>query len=986
MLRAGNWVFDGRMVSVGRMTSLLVCMIAAWQLAHGQHTGLVTAGGPGYPPITNFSADQYQRHVQNWGFTMDRHGIVYVANAQGVMRYTGAGWQHVSIPGQIVASLAGGDDDRIYVGGVGEIGYVSVASPSDPSSARPWPYQSLTPLIPDTVEFTSVWYSRKTVDGVFFASNEYFFHYNGEQLYAIPAQTRFSNLFVMDGAVYVREAPHGLKKYTDGELVLWDKGALFGEKTLRSVVERDDGTTLFVTYFELLLFDGLEFRPFENDAAEYLEGHFIDEAIQLSDGTIALATRNGGVVWLDSDGSLLQILTEDSGLISNTVYGLHQDNKGSLWAATINGLSRIDLQLPFRLFDNRHGFSDTANRMTSRNDTIFVSGSRGVYMRNSRGESQFFGGKSFCHQFLHHSENLYVICGGELYRFAGGRFEQVSESVFSTAVTSLDREMVVSVHPSNITVARLNGSDLEPVYHTADFNTRPNSVTMCSSGNIWIGTDTRGLFQIKLDSLEGQITGHSITRYLHEARTSDSQARVHASVLDGEPLIITNNHGILQYDPESDTLIHTDLFGPGFMDTNRQYLHASQDPSGNVWFFSGAGFQVAMRQPDGSFEIRSSILNWLDITQINYIYPDPQGFVWYVEARELVRFDPRVHYDTGIGFHTEIIEVLVRGDSLVARGGNSNPLILPYPDNELRFTYAAAAYLDPSRTRYRVKMEGFDDNWSAWTSEVRKDYTNIPEGSYRFLVEARNLFGVVSPADPFHVRILPPWYRTWWAYLLYLITAAAVLYTGYRIRLNQLLRVHRIRNRIAGDLHDEISATLSSISFFARAIEDDKFRGDRNRFVQLISESAGDAKEKITDIVWAINPEHDDWKSFLSKCRRYASDLMESKDIDYELHIDEQIPGKMDMQLRQNLWLIFKEMVTNAVRHSNASRIAVSLNYRSGKLHVAVEDDGTGMDTAAPTEGNGLKNIRQRTEQIGGKLTLDTAPGKGTRWELVLKL
>ncbi|TVQ68881.1 MAG: hypothetical protein EA363_10405 [Balneolaceae bacterium] len=92
------------------------------------------------------------------------------------------------------------------------------------------------------------------------------------------------------------------------------------------------------------------------------------------------------------------------------------------------------------------------------------------------------------------------------------------------------------------------------------------------------------------------------------------------------------------------------------------------------------------------------------------------------------------------------------------------------------------------------------------------------------------------------------------------------------------------------------------------------------------------------------------------------------------------------MQLRQNLWLIFKEMITNAVRHSNASKISVSLKHRSGKLHVVVDDNGAGMDPAAPTAGNGLKNIRRRAEMIGGKVSLDTAPGKGTRWELILKL
>jgi signal transduction histidine kinase/ligand-binding sensor domain-containing protein len=985
-ISVGCMIFPARTVLSRWVVILLLGALMPWQIVSGQELSPAPAGGRGSPPIKNFGTDDYRGHVQSWGFAKDSHGIIYVANSYGLMRFNGVEWQFVRMPGQIALSLIYDDDERIYVGGLGEIGYVSVSAPADPSSGNPWHYESLTSLIADTVEFSSVWYSEKTDDGIFYLSNEYFFHYDGERVHAIPAQTRFSHLFTMEGEVYVREAPFGLKKYSGGELVAWEKGSLFGNTTLRSVIELEDGTVLFVTYFGLLFFDGQDFRPFDNDAADYLSVNFIDMAMQLADGTIAIATRNGGIVWLRRDGSLINILTEDSGLISNTVYGLLQDNKGSLWAATINGLSRIDLQLPFRYFDSRHGLSDTANRITSRNDTIFVSGSRGVYIRNSRGESHFFDGMTFCHQFLHHNEDLYVICGGALYSFWGGRFEQVSESVFSTAATTLDREKVVLVHQQGLTVARLSGTELEPVFQATDFNLRPNSATICSSGNIWIGTDTRGLFRVTLDSLDGRIAGYSIKRHLHQARASESQARVYVSVLDGEPLIITNQHGILKYDAASDTLIQTDIFGSDFMNTNRQYLHAIEDPSGNVWFSLGSWFRAAMRQSDGTYEIQAGILNWLDIPQNNHMYSDPQGYVWYVDARKLVRYDPRVHFDTGIGFHTEISEVLVRGDSLVARGGSSNPLVLAYADNELRFTYAAAAYLDPARTRYRVKLEGFDENWSAWTSETRKDYTNIPEGTYRFLVEARNLFGVVSAAESFHVRILPPWYRTWWAYLLYLIATVMVLYTGYRVRVNQLLRVHRIRNRIAGDLHDEISATLSSISFFARAIEDDKFRGDRNRFVKLISDSAGDAKEKITDIVWAINPEHDDWKSFLSKCRRYVSDLMESKGIAYNLQIDEQIPGKLDMQLRQNLWLIFKEMVTNTARHSNATEVVVILNYRSGRFHMHVSDNGRGFDPEAATDGNGLKNIRQRAEQTGARLDLQAVPGEGTCWELVLKL
>jgi len=200
------------------------------------------------------------------------------------------------------------------------------------------------------------------------------------------------------------------------------------------------------------------------------------------------------------------------------------------------------------------------------------------------------------------------------------------------------------------------------------------------------------------------------------------------------------------------------------------------------------------------------------------------------------------------------------------------------------------------------------------------------------------------------------------------------------------MRVQRIRNNIASDLHDEVSATLSSISYFAQAIKSDSVTKDKNRFVDLIANSAGDAKEKISDIVWAINPEHDDWQGFLSKCRRFASDLLESKEIEYSLKIDEYIPGKLDMQFRQHLWLIFKEMVTNAVRHSDAKNLDVILKNEQGTLKLVVQDDGQGMDVDKVKKGNGLVNIQKRVDQIKGEISLKTSEGFGTRWILKVPL
>lgn len=448
----------------------------------------------------------------------------------------------------------------------------------------------------------------------------------------------------------------------------------------------------------------------------------------------------------------------------------------------------------------------------------------------------------------------------------------------------------------------------------------------------------------------------------------------------------------MEYDGEADSLVPLQGYSGLFEDLNQQILWADTDSDGNMWFIRQGAFEAVIKSDSSdSYEHVEGLLNRVNESQYNHIYAKDEGVVWISTDEGLIRYTKKHEYPWEQSFHTEIREVLVRNDSLIngrRQAGEADHEIpeLRWGDNELRFTYAAIQYSDPGRTEYRYRLMPFEENWSDWTSESRKDYTNIPEGDYAFEVQARNVYGISSTAKAYSFRVLPPWYRTWWAYVLYGIAIGLILWAAYTIRINQLLKVHRMRDRIASDLHDEVSATLSSISFFARAIEDDRVREDKGRFVQLIKDSAGDAKEKITDIVWAINPENDDWKAFLAKCRRFASDLLESRDLKYSLKIDEDIPARLDMELRQNLWMIYKEMVTNAVRHSGAGRLDVIMQYEHGVLTLVVQDDGEGLDEETVEKGNGLNNIRKRADAINAELELTSESSLGTRWKLTCKV
>lgn len=445
--------------------------------------------------------------------------------------------------------------------------------------------------------------------------------------------------------------------------------------------------------------------------------------------------------------------------------------------------------------------------------------------------------------------------------------------------------------------------------------------------------------------------------------------------------------GLFEVSKDSQQVKRSPMFADDDL-INKQVFRFHQDKQGDVWFRTNRQIKFFKKIGSGSYEKVEHTIGTIGDGKEIFNITSKDSSVWFEGYDRVYQLDKSrlVEYDNT--FKTNITGIYANRDSLIYGGFGEpvKPIVLPYKDNELRFNYAGASYIDPERNTYSYKLEGFDTDWSEWSLETQKDYTNIPEGEYIFNVRSRNVYEVDGTTDQITLTILPPWYRTWWAYMLYIISFSGLLYTGYKVRVNQLLKVERMRTKIASDLHDEVSATLTGISYFAEAIKMNKSKSKTDHFISLISESAEDAKEKITDIVWSINPENDDWELFLSKCRRFASDLLESKNLEYTLNITEFIPGRLDMEVRQHLWMIYKEIITNATRHSDAVRLDVILDVEDGVLKLIVQDNGEGFDVNTVQSGNGIRNIQNRAEKIGAKLSLTSEKEFGTRWRIELPL
>ncbi len=213
-------------------------------------------------------------------------------------------------------------------------------------------------------------------------------------------------------------------------------------------------------------------------------------------------------------------------------------------------------------------------------------------------------------------------------------------------------------------------------------------------------------------------------------------------------------------------------------------------------------------------------------------------------------------------------------------------------------------------------------------------------------------------------------------------------YIIYRYRIYFIIKEERTRNRIASDLHDDLSATLSSISFFSEAAKKElKGKSKELKFLDRIDGSAIEAKEKINDIIWAIDPENDDWKSLLTKIKRYSAEMFESKSIIYNIEVNENMKIDFDIKKRQDIWLICKELITNLIRHSNSTEATVRMVKGQGFLTLTITDNGIGFDQESVQIGNGIRNIQNRVKNFGNnsEFLITTSENNGTKWEIKLK-
>lgn len=499
-------------------------------------------------------------------------------------------------------------------------------------------------------------------------------------------------------------------------------------------------------------------------------------------------------------------------------------------------------------------------------------------------------------------------------------------------------------------------------------------------GNIWMGLWDRGLIRYRRGPTE-------------EFRSFDQipDGSVLSIWLDhaGRLWVATTRGGLVRIDePNADQpqfRAYTKKDGLSSNDVRA----ITEDQQGRIYFWTGRGVD-ALQPETGGITHYTTADGLVPAGSDNQeAYCDRHGNLWF-GFQGLSRLEPiGVPRAEASPPPLYIRRIRVSGVPLpISELGATqlSGLIFQPGQNNLQIEFAGLNFGVGEIPQYQYKLEGADKDWSPPSDLRTVNYADLSPGSYQFQVRLISGWGKISPSPASaSFRILAPVWKRWWFLTLATLISGLAVYLLYQYRVNRLLELERIRTRIATNLHDDIGSSLTQIAILSE-VANRKLEGspaEASEPLSRIAEISRDAVDAMSDIVWAVNPRRDTLGDLIQRIRRFGSDVLSARGIEFSFRIPgERIEPALRGDLRQEIFLIFKEAVNNIVRHANCKQVEVTLFVENGQLVLNTKDDGRGFESGKDggdgRHGHGVASMKARAQNLAGTFHISSEPGRGT--------
>jgi signal transduction histidine kinase/CheY-like chemotaxis protein len=1038
----------------------------------------------GLPLIKNYLTSDYNATPQNWAIVKDKRGIMYFANTGGVLEYDGVSWRIIEIKNEVVRTLAIDEDGIIYVGGIDEFGYLS------PDSTGKMEYTSLISLLPeDDKEFGDIWSIWPSGRGVFFQSTSHLFLLkdpvaslkgkNRINLKSWKAKTIFNPAFLVNENYFIPETGIGLLSLEGDSLKVVAGGEQFANETIYDMLDfsapgknkSEEGKILIGTGENgFFIYNGKHFTKFITEADEYVQKNklYFRGAV-LANNIYAFGTQTGGLILINSSGKLLRVINKKNGLSDNTIWFIYPDSSGILWLGLNNGIARIIYPSPISLIDSRFGIDGVIFSVNEHNGTLYLSTPNGVYCSSNLSDNKINsvfrlinGINSESWEILNLDDHQLVATTHGVFNIENNKATRINTKwrfAYSFCKSKVNPKVIyVGLHDGLAKLLFVNGewTDGGKIPGVSEIITQ---IEEDRDGTLWLSSYNKGILKITTNNA-GSNASYTISRY-----TNVLPGKQFPFITFGDKMIFGTANGLMSFDKDKNSFYPDSVFGKHFLGGFR-VTDIKKDISGNVWIagskknnpeigrivFDKKGYKWE------SFPQLKLILENIPTFSPHKLFPDHfnKNLLWITQGEKLYRFNinQAVNYQSKQNFIAVIRSVNINGDSIIYAGG-FNPADLQKPGkvwklyaglNSIEFNYSSSSYFKEGSSKYRFLLEGFDSQWSDWTYETRKEYTNLSSGTYQFKVQAMDILGELSNETSITFDIPTPWYKSVWATLLLSLLLIYGIWWAVNLRIRilekrtieleaivdkrtnevrkqkdtleeqarKLLELDRLKSNFFANISHEFRTPLTLImgqienllGSSPEAVTQKKLKtalsNSRqlqaliNRLLELSKLESGELKMKVS---------YTELNSLLRKILSAFESLTDRQNIKLEFNrYEEDIYIYID---REKIEEVFNNLISNAIKFTPENgKISLSISFENNQkeyVSILVADTGIGIrqedlehvfdrfyqvDSSETREyegtGIGLAIVKELLQLHKGTISVSSAPGKGTQFRVQL--
>ena len=691
--------------------------------------------------------DDYGAAGQNWMISQSDDGSIFFANSEGLLKYNGSLWSSYKSSKSTIIRSVKNLNNIVYTGQVGDFGFWSKNN-NGSYSYTSIPYNSDFELFDDE-EFWNILEFKNWI--VFQSlSRLVFFDPNTQEINFISPKGGVWKSFVIDDNLYFFISNKGIYKIEDGGYVPQNTNILFRENDIIGLYKKENNLlalTRYSGFYNVLTENKISrWKTYVNDLNQVT----VYSSLMNKEGSFSIGTIKKGLIKIDKNGNLVDILNKQNSIINNTVLSVFEDKNRNLWLGLDNGISVVNYNSPFKIYEDYEGLLGTVYAFKKYKSYTYVGTNQGLYFKTDSSTSDFslidgMTGQVWSLEiiddqiFCGHVNGSFIIKNNSATKIPGTEGSWTFRKIKS-------KDLILEGNYFGLNVLKKDNGNWKIRNSIPEFDLSTRFFELTENNKIIVVHGYRGVYKLELDELFENLKSIEIDSLSISGNPSLANFN--------DKIYYKNKNGMYYYEETNNNFLMDSLLSKAANPTG--LIRADND---KLWIFSDNNiFYASNDEVNNKVSLKSVLIpKKQKRTIFENISSDKNGINIIGTNSGYVSFDLKNYKLLNNNFSIDKIQVnsINTEPSLI---DVKNGFILEHNRNNITFNYSVSKYQLFEKNEFQHRLIGYSDTWSNWSDKPSNTYNNLADGDYIFELRTRNGDLVNPEVKVLSFEISPPWY------------------------------------------------------------------------------------------------------------------------------------------------------------------------------------------------------------------------------------